>query len=107
VADKPRTIGDFVCEVMAIDNEVTAQKFFEAEVALINAQILAGTWKSRCSAEEGARANIGFCFGEGMASERVQMWIKVCDACHPWFGQAVPSGETAFRLGFAAGSARR
>lgn len=81
-----QTIGDFVRAVLTIDNEQDAARFFRGTVAYIQDQIDAGTWKSRSTAEEAARSNIGWCYGEGMASKRIEMWVKACGASHPIFG---------------------
>ena len=74
------TIGDFVRAVLAIDNEDDAAEFYAGHVAHIQRTIDKGEWNSSSTAEEGAKSNIGWCFGEGMSDERRAMWVKVCGA---------------------------
>lgn len=93
------TIGDFVRTVLAIDNEQDAKSFYDWQVQWVQGQIDNGTWKSDTTAEQAAKMNIGWCYGEGMSPDRVQMWVKVCDASHPIFGITTPTAEQAFEAG--------
>ena len=97
------TIEDFVCAVLAIDNEDDAAKFYAGHVAHIQRTIDKGEWNSSSTAEEGAKSNIGWCFGEGMSDERRAMWVKVCGASHPVFGTKVPTAGEAFKMGETMG----
>ena len=49
------------------------------------------------------RSNIGWCFGEGMPTQDKDMWVRVCNASHPVFGQASVTPEQAFAAGIAQG----
>ena len=84
------TIGDLVYAILAIDNEQDMSVFFADHVAEIKRQIQAGTWESDLDAIGGARANIGWCYGEGMKLERIAMWKRVTGASHPIFGDTLP-----------------
>ncbi len=87
------TIGDFISAVMAIDNELDAEAF-AADYESWSAKN-----HPKNNATEVMRSNIGWCFGEGMDKERQKMWVKVCGASHPVFGQATPTAEEAFEAG--------
>lgn len=100
-------IGDFIRAVLAIGTPEDARRFYEGHVAFIERQIEAGTWTSPCTAEVGACVNIGWCFGEGMAPERIAMWQKVCQAVHPIFGTIMPSPAEALMEGQHMGEAMR
>ena len=89
------TIGDLINEIMAIDNENDARTFFADYCAWLTTSPTTKPYKS----EEVARANIGWCFGEGMKLERRNMWINVCAASHPVFGQTVPTFDEALKAG--------
>jgi len=91
-------IGDFIRAVLKINDEDTARQFYEGEVDYLNNQ----PDLSPIGAEAVARANIGFCFGEGMNPEQIKMWNQVCEASHPWFGTKLPSPEEAFEVGIKA-----
>lgn len=82
--NKTQTIGDFISECLSIDNERDAKAFFKNQKAYVQHQIDERTWESKNNAEEATRMNIGFCFGEGMAPERIAMWKKATGAAHPW-----------------------
>ena len=97
--DGEHTIGDFVEAVLAVKNEDDARRFYSGCVH----------WHSiyrqdtKLAPDVVAKANIGWCFGEGMPDDRREMWIRVCGASHPIFGQTIPSPEDALRMGVAAG----
>jgi hypothetical protein len=95
------TIGDFVRAVLAIENVDDARRFYLGCVAHIQAQIDAGTWQSgtTANAEEGARSNIGWCYGEGMSPERCRMWVEACGAVHPVFGAGPVGADEALKVG--------
>lgn len=88
------TIGDFISAVLAVDNEQDAAAFYDGYVAFLEVA------PDRTEpADSVARANIGWCFGEGMTSDRVQIWRQVCNASHPVFGVANPTPTEAFEAG--------
>jgi hypothetical protein len=98
-------IGDFVGAVMAIETPENAKAFYEGLVLHVQAKIDAGVWESACNAEEAARADIGWCFGEGMSPERIAMWSAVCAATHPVFGTSLPTPAEAYAAGLVQGVA--
>jgi hypothetical protein len=82
------TIGDFIGAVMVIDTPENARQFYEGYLTYLENQ------PDRTMPPEAvARANIGWCFGEGLAQEKIEMWIHVCHAAHPMFGTTKPSTE--------------
>src|SRR5689334_18543821 len=87
------TIGEFVSAVCRIDNEADACQFAD--------EYLAWLTEHRAGFEpiNVMRSNIGWCFGEGMSQERIQMWSKVCEASHPFFGRSLPSTDEALQMG--------
>lgn len=86
-----RTIGEFIAAVLAIDTADAARQFFETHVA-------AGM------APEVLRKNIGWCFGEGMARERIAMWRAAVDAEHPTLPHIEDkTPEEIFQAGFDLG----
>lgn len=97
------TIGHLIRAILKIDNPEDAIRFYRGEVARIQAEIDAGTWEAECTAEQGASSNIGWCYGEGMAPERVQMWVEATKASHPIFGVTMPVASEAFAAGLKAG----
>lgn len=99
------TIGNFVRAVLSIDNTEDAARFYRGCVAHVQDQIDQGEWQSSASAVQAANSNIGWCFGEGMAGERIGMWRSVCDAAHPIFGVMMPGSQTeAFMAGVRFGT---
>jgi hypothetical protein len=96
------TIGDYIGAVLAIETPEDARRFYEG-----NVEYLAAAPQLSDPPEKIARANLGWCFGEGMKPERVEMWIKVCDASHPVFGTTRPTPEGAFQAGLKLGKERR
>jgi hypothetical protein len=92
------TIGDFIRAVMAVTDEANAAKFYEGYLAYLEARP-----DREQPAEEVAKSNIGWCFGEGMKPEHRTMWQNVCNAEHPVFGARTPTPEEAFDAGVAAG----
>lgn len=88
------TIGAFVAAVMEIDTDDDARLFYDGSLSYY-------AENGADNPAQVARANIGWCFGEGMAGERQRMWQRVCSAAHPIFGTAVPSFGEAFAAGQA------
>jgi hypothetical protein len=70
------TIGDFGDAVMAIHDAHDAIRFYNGYVE----QMVAVYNHSQKKAEEIARANIGWFFGEGMPKKDIQIWSRVCEA---------------------------
>lgn len=66
------TISEFVGAVMAVDTPEDAKEFFGTAVA----------WREGKPPNPGytpvsaVQADIGWCFGEGMAPERIKMWSE-------------------------------
>ena len=84
------TTGDFILVTMRIKEEATAREYFEGYVEWLR------FWREthpqdagRFTVEQTAKANIGWCFGEGMEPEISAMWVRVCGASHPVFGTAI------------------
>jgi hypothetical protein len=97
------TISDFIGAVLDIAAEADARKFYNGylEAARHDSGIEGE------AAEKLARSNIGWCFGEGMSPERIEMWSRVCGAAHPVFGTKTPSPEEAFAAGLKLGKEHR
>ena len=93
------TIGAFVSAVMKIENPSDAKDFWDGYLIHQTAA------SPDLDARDTCRSNIGWCFGEGMANERKQMWIEVCGASHPVFGTMTPTPEEAFQAGLDAAKA--
>jgi hypothetical protein len=59
-------------------------------------------------AEEIAKESIGWCFGEGMPSEDIKMWIETTGAYHPAFGTRKPEDpQILFQMGVELGERLR
>lgn len=95
------SIGAFVSAVMEIDNPEDAAEFYAGSLSYY----AAGGADDPASV---AKANIGWCFGEGMASERIAMWQEVCGAQHPIFAYPAtgehPTPVEAFEAGMRYGA---
>jgi hypothetical protein len=91
------TIGDFIRAVLAIEEEADARRFFDGHVAWLEAQP-----ERTLPALDMARANVGWCFGEGMTPEHVAMWHRLTGSAHPVFGTSKPTPEQAFAAGMSA-----
>lgn len=100
------TIGELVNTVLKIDNATDAKSFYDWSVDWVQRQIDAGTWKSDYNAVNATRANIGWCYGEGMSKDRIAMWVEACNASHPVFGQVLPSPQEAIDSGKRLGAQR-
>ena len=97
------TYGDLFRGVLAIKDEEEARLFCEGYVECLRDL---GGMKEHTPVEV-AKVNIGFCFGEGMAPEAVQMWVRACGASHPWFGTSIPTPEEALEQGRLLGEKMR
>ncbi len=97
------TLGEFIDEVLAIDSPLEARRFFEEYVAILE--------RARASldrsAEEIARQNIGWCFGEGMPKERRAIWREACGAFHPNLGAMIEDMEPEAVLAAGLEAGRR
>jgi len=98
------TIGQFIEAVLRIKDAKNARRFYlgavkwgqEAEARGLKAPV-------GMTPEEVIKLDIGWCFGEGMSPEMVQMWVEVCGARHPMFGQTLPSPIDAIEMGREVG----
>ena len=79
VGGESHNVGQFVRAVMAINNEEDATRFYNGLIEWGKDNYPAG-----CPVEDTAKSNIGFCFGENMKPEPIELWTKVCGAYHPW-----------------------
>ncbi len=89
------TIGEFINAVLRVETEAQAKEFYAGYLAY-QSGYHPGDPKED---ERVARSNIGWCFGEGMAPDRVAMWSRIVGASHPVFGSMIPSPSQAFSLG--------
>jgi hypothetical protein len=94
-------IGDFIRAVLGIETEAEARAFFDGYV-----RWLESAPDRTLPALDVARANVGWCFGEGMARERVAMWHRATGSAHPVFGTSKPPPEQAFAAGMNAARKR-
>jgi hypothetical protein len=93
------TIGDFINAVLEIHNPTDALKFYESYVEHLG-KVLDPL---QYNAEDVAKKNIGWVFGEGMSQELKDMWIILCGATHPVFGQEKHSSFEVFKMGLEMG----
>ncbi len=93
------TVADIISATLSINDWTEASQFF-ASYAWWIAENYPGS-----NAAETARANIGWCFGEGMSPVQRRMWYIVADVRHPFFGtmDPPPSPEEAFQAGLDYG----
>ena len=75
-------MGHCMSAIKSIGNYEDAREFYEGYATWNEAHKPSPDYPY--SGEEIAKANIGYCFGEGMASERIQMWREVTGAEHPY-----------------------
>ena len=92
------TIGEFVSAVLKIDNEKDAAEFAREYLQWLTER------QGGFEPYDVMRSNIGWCFGEGMRQERIEMWNRVCNASHPLFGTTKPSVEQALAMGLSLGA---
>ena len=97
--------GALISAVMSIGDAEQATAFYEGYVEWTRDYQAAHPEVSQSPVTEVVRSNIGWCFGEGMDPQRVEMWVTVCDARHPFFGVTKPTADEAFEAGVAAGEA--
>lgn len=98
------TIGQFIRAVLAIDNPADALRFYRGE---IEHHAKDEELCKKYSPPDAAKSNIGWCYGEGMITEHVQMWCDVCGASHPVFGKQIPDYAEAMNEGIAMGQKLR
>jgi hypothetical protein len=98
------TAGDFIRAVPEIHDEEEARMFrdgyFDSLVRL---------GKSDEEAKRLCTSNLGWCMGEGMSKEDIEMWDRV-GASHPVFGSMLgggPTSKVAFNAGVQAGKQAR
>ena len=90
-------LGQFISNVLAIHEEPQAKQFVEEYSNWLEERFPLQPHKKVL------QENIGWCFGEGMTQSQVDMWISVCGAYHPVFGQKIPSLHEAFQFGVELG----
>jgi hypothetical protein len=91
------TIGHLLDAIMSIDNEADARDFYESYVKWIEEHDESVFMPGQVAAQ-----NIGWCFGEGMAPERIAMWRRATPAAHPVLPiteDNTPSAEECFEAG--------
>jgi hypothetical protein len=99
------TIGDFVSAVMKIDNKTDAALFYRGYLEwLSKLPKKEKEGSENLTDEQVAKSNIGWCFGEGMSSKKIEMWNKVTGAVHPIFGTMIPTPEEAVKAGMKIGA---
>jgi len=99
IFDSDTTFGDILHAVHNIASASEARQFLEDYSAFLESKGCGS--KEKCSSI--ARANIGWCFGEGLSQERIDFWNEAVGAEHPYFGTKKPTMEEAFEMGVAAG----
>lgn len=109
---KPRdpdlhTIGDIVRATLTIKTEADARRFYEGQIDWLLKRFKEKFKGNREEAAVVARSNIGWCFGEGMGQDRIDMWNRTTKAFHPGFGTQIPTPAEAFAAGKAMGEAAR
>lgn len=98
------TIGDLMEEIHRIDNAAEAKRFYDEYVQ----SIVLSAGENVEVAQDTARQNIGYVFGDGMAMDRRKMWTEACGAYHPWFPLGMPATpELAFEAGKRMGEKMR
>ena len=105
----PKTNQEFISAVCRIDNETDARAFAEEFLEFLISHMRESDDVIE-KAKAHLRADIGWCFGEGMTQEQIDIWVKVCGASHICFGQKLPATfEEALVLGFkfASGGNRK
>lgn len=100
------TIGDLMGAIFAIDNPEDALCFYESYIAWMET-LPAEDRSEQYTTAQVARSNIGWCFGEGMDSDRIAMWNTVTGAAHPVFGTMTPTPQEAFAAGLELGEQQR
>lgn len=102
----PFTIGDLCSAVLDIKDRAKAARFYRGYVTWLRKQK-----NLEAPAENVAKTNIGWVFGEGMSPVHQRMWNEVVGAEHPVFGTAQASAnpptftekfEAGLRLGEAS-----
>jgi hypothetical protein len=84
-----------------------ALAFYEGYVEWITNEKGSKAPATVAKAEQIARSNIGWFFGEGLPAKRIALWTEACGASHPVFGTKVPSPEVAFKKGLEMGKKLR
>jgi hypothetical protein len=94
-------------ELLEIDHEQADRLFYVSnwpeELADAYIEWLEVQPDSKLPSKQVADANIGWCFGEGMSNEKMDMWKKCSTASHPIFGTTKPTIAEALEAGMKAG----
>jgi hypothetical protein len=100
------TIGDLCSAVLEIKDRAKAARFYRGYVRWLRKRR-----DLEASAENVAKTNIGWVFGEGMSPIHQRMWYEVVGAEHPVFGTTLASNnpptyteklESGMRIGKAS-----
>ena len=79
------TIGDLMNAIWSVESEGEMRPFFDGYVVYLQG-------RDDCDNPEGvARSNIGWMFGEGMAQDRIELWVRTTQSSHPILGTMVRS----------------
>jgi hypothetical protein len=91
------TIENLISAVFSVDTQEEASTFYEGYLVWLLKQADVSDIEHTRSV---AKANIGWCFGEGMSQEKRELWRSV-GASHPVFGsmQTDPSPKEALDAG--------
>jgi hypothetical protein len=84
-----------------------ARSFYDGYVEWITNEKGSKSAATVAKAEQIARSNIGWFFGEGLAPKKIAMWTEACGASHPIFGTKMPGPEEAFKKGLEMGKKLR
>ncbi|MBU2051259.1 MAG: hypothetical protein KKH61_20120 [Gammaproteobacteria bacterium] len=91
------SMGEFIRAVLSVNSPEDAKGFYQGYL-----EYLSKFHKTEEEVERVARSNIGWCFGEGMSTEKIKMWSET-GSNHPVFGLSIPTLKEAFRAGIKLG----
>lgn len=103
---REHNLGEFISAVFSVDNEKDAKEFYDGYVEYLKVELAKKPDPHGMTAEQIARGNVGWCFGEGMQQKKVAMWSKI-GASHPVFGVSVPTPTEAVDMGVKKGETMR
>lgn len=104
------TLGDLATAILEIKDRAKAARFYRGYVRWLRKRR-----DLEAPAENVAKTNIGWVFGEGMSPIHQRMWNEVVGAEHPVFGTALASDrpptfteklESGIRIGEASGKGK-